>query len=402
MIDIRSVLFFAVWISLFFSFIEASFASNVEYQMDFSHSETVKFQSVLLESYQQVIGNSCHESTYLNFLSADEEEKEPEGKSLNVIITGLQYTEEIYINENQIITVWSQNISSQTRKLYHKISGIYPDGSPFLVEGFPVEIPPGWTLCDSWAVSNAGKGIGFFDFLCQIWEEVNPTTKIIHDEEKGRYWAKFYRPSGVSTNYYCSDTWHHPSDKRILDNALYIAAGSTSPREAVTKLMNFVYNYVVYDSLYKSRTSDIDIFSQRRGVCIDFADLYTGFARSINIPTRIACGTEFRYSSEEDDICGAYCASVKRAFHAWAESYYNGAFHHIDPTYNIMEYPRFYVSSSDVHSIHVSAYTSCLDSYPNNCSMIYDYECCLNGFVDVTTVTDGGYDTKYYCPSKQG
>lgn len=31
--------------------------------------------------------------------------------------------------------------------------------------------------------------------------------------------------------------------------------------------------------------------------------------------------------------------------------------------------------------------------------MIYDAECCLNGFTDVTTMTDGGYDTKYYCPS---
>ena len=320
-------------------------------------------------------------------------------KSLNVIITGLQYTEEIYINENQIIQVWSQNISSQTRNLYHKISGVYPDGSPFLIEGFPVEIPPGWTLYNSWALSNAGEGIGFFNFICQVWEEVNPSTKIIHDERSGCYLARFYRPPGVSADYYCDDMWHHPSDSRILENALYAAAGSTSPREAAIALMNFVYNYVTYDSRYYQRTSDTDILGQRRGVCIDFTDLYIGLARSVNIPSRVASGTLFKYSGEETNVCGAYCILVKRGYHAWAESYYDGAFHHIDPTNNVMEYPRLYITDPNVHSIHVSTYTQCSDSYPNDCPMIYDAECCLNGFVDVTIMTDGGYDTKYYCPS---
>ena len=392
----RLIASFFLWIIIFSPPSRMPALVNEECQIALLHSK-------MMEGVPGFSEDSSHESKYFNFFSLNQIEQRgivSEEKSLNVIITGLQYTQEIYINENQIITVWSQNISSQTRKLYHKISGTYPDGSPFLIEEFPVEIPPGWTLCDSWALSNAGKGIGFFDFSCQVWEEVTPTTKIIHDEESGRYWARFYRPSGVSANYYCDDYWHHPSDNRILENALYTAAGCTSPREAATKLMNFVHSRVTYDPSLDFRISDIDVlFVYRRGVCIAFADLYIGLARSINIPTRIACGTEFRYSGGETDVCGAYCIRTKGAFHAWAESYYNGAFHHIDPTYNIMEYPRFYVGSSDVHSIHVSVYTSCSDSYPNDCSMIYDAECCLNGFINVTTVIDGGYDTKYYCPS---
>ena len=391
----KGVISFFFWLVLF-STSKAPIMSNEECPAILFHSGTIEPGPVFPEQFS-------HQSKNFNLLSMNQlaqNETQPNGKSLNVMITNLQYTQDIYINENQIITVWSQNISSQPRNIYHKISGIYPDGSPFLIEGYPVEIPPGWTLCDSWAVSNAGKGIGFFNFICQAWEEVNPSTKIIHDEESGCYWAKFYRPSGVDTAYYCDDSWHHPSDSRIRENALYAAAGCTSPRDAALKLMNFVYNCVTYDLEYRQRTSDIDVlFTQKRGICIDFADLYTGLARSVNIPTRIACGTLFKYSGGENDSCGVYCVPVITGYHAWTESYYNGAFHHVDPTYNIMEYPQLYVSSSTTHSIHVSAYTACSDNYPNGCPLIYDYECCLNGFVNVTTTTDGGYDTKYFCPS---
>jgi hypothetical protein len=98
--------------------------------------------------------------------------------------------------------------------------------------------------------------------------------------------------------------------------------------------------------------------------------------------------------------CGVYCNPVRNGGHAWAESYYNGAFHHVDPAWDQIENPRCYVNSDfDIHSVHSSAYTLCSDTYIEDCNWIYDAECCLNGFVDVTIMTDGGYDTKYYCPS---
>ena len=299
MMEKRLILNFLIWIVLISS-LEVPVISNEEYQIALLRSEVVECGPVLSEPsgapeyLQQTADDSSHWSKFSDFLSVKTsmgEETESEGKSLDVIITDLQYTKEIYINENQIIQVWSQNISSQTRKLYHKISGVYPDGSPFLIEGFPVEIPPGWTLYNGWALSNAGKGIGFFDFICQVWEEVNPSTKIIHDQRSGRYLARFYRPAGVSADYYCDDMWHHPSDSRILEHALYAAGGSTSPREAAIVLMSFVYNYIIYDPVQDERVKDTDLLYQKRGVCIAFADLYIGLARSINIPTRITCGT---------------------------------------------------------------------------------------------------------------
>ncbi|MBU7028464.1 MAG: hypothetical protein HXS48_16140 [Theionarchaea archaeon] len=253
-------------------------------------------------------------------------------------------------------------------------------------------------------MNNIGKGIGFFTFSCEVWEEVDSYTNVKHDEKNDRYWAIFYRPSGVSTNYYCDDMWHHPSDFYILENALYEAGGTTSSRGAATALMNFVHYYIIADPDFGDRTADLDVLTQKKGDCNDFADLYTGLARSINIPTRIVCGTTFKGSSGgEDDVCGVYCIPVRKGwYHAWAESYYYGSFHHVDPTGNIIEYPRCYIDYyPDIHSIHASAYTGCSDNYFDDCFWTYDSECCLNGFCDVTTLTDGGYDTKYYCPSDQ-
>ena len=329
--------------------------------------------------------------------------KEPsEVESSYVRIVDVGFAQEIHINENQSIEIWSWNISPETRKLFHKLIVRFPDGSYFTREGTPVEVSPGFTLYNKWTVYNIGKGIGFFDFSCEVWEEVFPSTMVKHDEKVDRYWATFYKPQGVSDNYYCDDMWHHPSNSMILDYALLVAGGSTSPREAVAELMNFVYYYVAVDPEYRERTSDIMILAEKRGDCNDFADLYTGIARSLNIPTRIALGNAFKTSSGgEDNVCGVYCRLVKRAWaHAWAESYYNGAFHHVDPSWNIMEYPRIYInSSSDIHSIHASAYIECADNYLDSCLWTQDAERCLNGFVDVTCSTDGGYDTMYYCPS---
>jgi hypothetical protein len=342
-------------------------------------------------------GPSCVTSTS-EITGAEENLQE---RSTDVIMTTLTFTQGIHINETQVIEVWSQNISSQTRKLFHRLYVRYPDGAVFSSESTHIEIHPSMSLWTRFTVSNMGKGIGLFDFSCEVWEEVNPSTKKKHDEKNNHYWAKFYRPSGVSANYYCDDTWHHPSDSRIYEMALLIAGGTTSPRDAAIALADFVYGYVTHDAYDKVRTSDIMVLVERKGDCNDFADLYIGLARSINIPTRIVIGSVFYYNGGDlNHLCGAYCIPIRNMGHAWAESYYNGAFHHIDPSWNEIEYPGCYINSNpDIHAVHAFAYTACSDNYSDDCSWAGDAECCLNGFVNVTTTTDGGYDTKYFCPS---
>ncbi|MGD2250331.1 MAG: transglutaminase family protein [Candidatus Methanofastidiosia archaeon] len=375
----KSIFCFIICIALFFS-LGNLLASNEESQNQvISQSKVVKYYKTI-------------------------EESESQEKSSQVIITNIIFAQVLYINESQTIEVWSQNISDKTMKLFHRLYVRYPDGNVSSFEGTHLEIDPGLSLWTRFPVSNVGKGIGIFDFSCEVWEDKTFSGDEKHDEKHDSYYIKFYMPSGVSANYYCDDTWHHPSDTYILTNALYEAGGSTSPREAVNKLMKFVYYNVTFDPNDRYRTPDMIVLRDKTGDCNDFADLYVGLARSLNIPTRIVTGNAFKTSSGgETDLYGIYCRPVKRAWgHAWAESYYNGAFHHVDPTNNVMESPLFYiVSDQDIHSMHASAYTGCDDNYLENSYWIQDGECCLNGFIDVTTVTDGGYDTSYYCPSDQ-
>lgn len=320
-------------------------------------------------------------------------------KSQDVIITLMSFSSNLYINDTQIIDFWSQNISSQSRILYHKLSGTFPDGSPFYQESTHVLIQPGKSLNTIFTIQGWGEGIGIFNFSCEVWEEIDLSLDIQHSWKSNSYFVTFHRPTGVSENYYCDDEWHHPSDIRIYERALLIAGGSTTEREAAQKLMNYVNTYITYDENYGKRTEDIYILAERRGDCNDFADLYIGFARSINIPSRIILGTFYHQTGGifNDDVCGTYCTNITYDVHAWAESYYNGRFQHVDPTCNTMEYPFFYINSSpDIHSVHASAYTACSDFYLDNCFWIYDAECCLNGFSNVTLT---GYDTEYFCPS---
>ena len=132
----------------------------------------------------------------------------------------------------------------------------------------------------------------------------------------------------------------------------------------------------------------------------------------MNIPSRVVLG--FTYGREDPDycgnpsnFCGAFCRDATFFWlHAWAESYYNSDyfgtdFHHVDPRASLLEDPGWYKSSNTtcISHIQASAYTGCSDDYEDGCDWAYDEITCSNGFTDVTTSTDGGYDSVYHCPS---
>ena len=131
-----------------------------------------------------------------------------------------------------------------------------------------------------------------------------------------------------------------------------------------------------------------------------------------HIPSRVVLG--FTYGREDpdycgipSDFCGAFCRDAIRFWmHAWAESYYNSDyfgtdFHHVDPRASLLEDPGWYKSSNTtcISHIQASAYTGCSDDYESDCDWSYDEITCSNGFIDVTTSTDGGCDSVYHCPS---
>lgn len=67
--------------------------------------------------------------------------------------------------------------------------------------------------------------------------------------------------------------------------------------------------------------SALDVFQQKKGECQGHAYLYTAMARAIGIPTRVVNGLAY-----SEDLKGFL-------FHSWAESYVDGRWVAVDPTF---------------------------------------------------------------------
>jgi transglutaminase-like putative cysteine protease len=322
-------------------------------------------------------------------------------------------------SQNQVFEFWSYNASGSTARLLHKLIVDLPCGIvDDVYESDHIDVPPENYLHSTWVIGNGIAGIGIFQAVAELWQDKGiwpderyDRVRVTKDSKETWYWI-FDKPFGVSSNYYCDDSWHHPSNKTILEAALTQAACNTGVYDAANTLKSWVYSYVTYNVNWGARSTDISVYNDRCGDCNDFADLYIGLARSINIPTRIVIGytyEEYESCSSEgflDTMCDVFCKKALVYWgHAWAESYYASSthgttFHQVDPTWNVIEEARCYINSDPcISHIQASAYTNCSDNYMEDCSWIADELTCSNGFVNVATLTDGGYDSSYYCPS---
>ena len=109
-------------------------------------------------------------------------------------------------------------------------------------------------------------------------------------------------------------------DSEISRLAATVTANSTDDWDKIVKLTKFVNSYVTYDKSLVGQEKDARwVLENRRGVCVEFANLYAAMARSQGIPTRIITG----YATSPD---GSWQA------HAWAESYV-GEWVPVDPTW---------------------------------------------------------------------
>ena len=331
-------------------------------------------------------------------------------------IDSLEFLTKITLSQNQVIEIWSYNNDSVSHKLYNKFILQYPDGSTTSGESDHLDVPARNYIYTVFTILNVGKGIGIYSFDLEVWEDIPYWFDTLQDSIRGyKYYTIFDKPAGISGNYYCEDTWHHPSDITILETSLLNAKSKLYPKDAVAALENFVHGYLTYDLSYGSRSTDLSILSTKRGDCNDFADLYIGLSRAINIPTRIVIGVAFEKSEACDsgkgslsDVCGVFCQDVLYYWaHAWAESYYGAsthgtAFHHVDPTWGTVENPRTYYNDYPCTShMLASAYTHCADDYQDGCGWTADSLTRSNGFLNVTTSTDGGYDSSTFCPNDQ-
>ncbi|MFH1095228.1 MAG: transglutaminase-like domain-containing protein [Candidatus Micrarchaeota archaeon] len=111
------------------------------------------------------------------------------------------------------------------------------------------------------------------------------------------------------------------SDPKYRALAMNITQNATSPFERLALLARWVNSYITYDADYVSKSPSADeILASRRGVCTEYATLFTTLSRSLGYPTRFVNG--YAYSDQYSSWLG----------HAWTEVYL-GRWVPVDPTW---------------------------------------------------------------------
>jgi len=157
--------------------------------------------------------------------------------------------------------------------------------------------------------------------------------------------ANYYVVFSSTTNNYlgtdCCGVWpfqncyHNPEDEYVLDYGAYIINGETNAYNGAEEIVSWVSRNIRYDSSDGGRTKDVDLLYDIRtdgyatGDCNDYADLYIGLARAVNIPSRLVMAAVIdanaKYSEEFPDY-----GCRKHNGHTLAESYIN-RWIHVEP-----------------------------------------------------------------------
>jgi transglutaminase-like putative cysteine protease len=104
--------------------------------------------------------------------------------------------------------------------------------------------------------------------------------------------------------------------------ALDVTDGQTDVWPAALELMRFTHEFLKYEpNSTHVHTRMVEVISQKRGVCQDFAHLLIGLCRSVKIPARY--------------VSGYLATETASATHAWMEIYVPGhGWRALDPTHN--------------------------------------------------------------------
>jgi len=112
------------------------------------------------------------------------------------------------------------------------------------------------------------------------------------------------------------------TDLPTWKTALDVTAGETDVWQCALRLMEFVYRHLSYEpNSTHVHTHMRDVLAQRRGVCQDFAHVFIGLGRCLQIPSRY--------------ISGYLATETASATHAWVEVFIPGhGWQPLDPTHN--------------------------------------------------------------------
>lgn len=107
------------------------------------------------------------------------------------------------------------------------------------------------------------------------------------------------------------------TDAAIRTTATTLRGNETNLYRIATAIRDWVHQHMTPDASIGVPRSATDIYARRRGVCRDYATLYTALARAAGVPTRLCSGIVY--------------AEGRFYYHAWAESYV-GEWVTFDPT----------------------------------------------------------------------
>ena len=111
----------------------------------------------------------------------------------------------------------------------------------------------------------------------------------------------------------------HPA---IVALAAQTGLKNRNPATIGRELTQFVHDYISYDH-HSTMQSVLDVITNRRGDCNEYAELFTTLARALNVPARTVIG--LAYTDENSPAFGV---------HAWNELLLDGQWHGFDPTWN--------------------------------------------------------------------
>lgn len=151
-----------------------------------------------------------------------------------------------------------------------------------------------------------------------IYGSYNATHDFFRVESEGTVVCKKYEIAEEEA----SDIYRHPSSLTQTDTALRDwARNSVDPRgEIACQLMNATHEFMTYQAnVTTNKTTALEAFGLRKGVCQDFAHLMIAACRCMGLKARYVNGL----------VLG------EGATHAWVEVYDGAKWQGYDPTHNL-------------------------------------------------------------------
>jgi transglutaminase-like putative cysteine protease len=134
------------------------------------------------------------------------------------------------------------------------------------------------------------------------------------------------------------DSHYVTRDARLWKCAREIRGEVRDLKTAARRLMHWIFSTFTYQpETTQVRTSALEAFELRSGVCQDFAHVMLGLCRVLEIPARYVSG--YFYDEPRPGIAPAPSAG---ASHAWVEVYLPGyGWYGLDPTHNRPANPTY-------------------------------------------------------------